>query len=114
VDTSESVTADAYGDRHLAFPLRDEQGRAIVVIDVSIGGELKALPKAETKEIMKMLKLLQQAYDEITKEDTGDPVLGITWMLFGIYTIILDNFLYFFQRVRRMMKRIAQKFSLIA
>lgn len=77
----------------MAFPLRDEQGRAIVVIDVSIGGELKALPKAETKEIMKMLKLLQQAYDEITKEshegEKSEPVLGecTDYSLHGCFVI---------------------------
>ena len=68
VDNSESVTADAYGERHLAFPLRDDEGRAIVVIDISIGSEVKQLPKIETREVMKMLRLLQMAYKEISHE----------------------------------------------
>ena len=67
MDTSESVSADAYGQRHLAIPIRDYEGRAIAVVDISIG-EMKTLPKLENKEMMRMLKLLQMAYDEISRE----------------------------------------------
>ena len=40
VDNSESVTADAYAERHLAIPIRNNDGLAVTVIDISIG-ELK-------------------------------------------------------------------------
>ena len=64
------MTADAYGERHLAIPLRDDEGRAIIVLDISIG-TLKTLPRAESREVMKMLKLLQLAYKEISRESRG-------------------------------------------
>ena len=67
VDNSESLTADAYGQRHLAVPLRDDVGVAIVVIDISIG-DLRELPRQESREVMKMMKLLQTAYKEITQQ----------------------------------------------
>jgi len=67
VDNSESVTADAYGERHMAIPLRDDEGLAIVVVDIAIGS-LKSLPRNENREVMKMLKLLQMAYKEIARE----------------------------------------------
>ena len=67
MDNSESITADAYGERHLAIPLRDDEGLAIVVIDISIG-DLKALPRNESHEVTKMLKLLQMAYKQISQE----------------------------------------------
>ncbi|XP_035826955.1 EF-hand calcium-binding domain-containing protein 5 [Aplysia californica] len=71
MDNSETVTADAYGKRHTASPLRDNDGKALGVVDISIG-DMKKLPPYENKEAQRMLRLLQQAHREITKEAEGD------------------------------------------
>ncbi|XP_074642778.1 EF-hand calcium-binding domain-containing protein 5-like [Tubulanus polymorphus] len=70
VDNSESVSAHAYGQRHLTFPLRDDLGKAVGVVDISIG-DMKKLPAVENKEVMKMLRLLQMAHMEVLREAAG-------------------------------------------
>ena len=70
VESSETITADAYGERHLAFPIRGQDGVAIAVVDISIG-EVKLLPEHEMNEIQKMLRLLAVAHREVAEEVAG-------------------------------------------
>ena len=81
MDNSESVSADAYGERHLAFPLRDDQGRAVAIVDLSLG-EMKQLPSHENREVQRMLRLLQLAHKEITKEMAGEDKTMVLGKLF--------------------------------
>ncbi|XP_028400288.1 EF-hand calcium-binding domain-containing protein 5-like [Dendronephthya gigantea] len=70
VESSEPITADAYGERHLAFPIRGQDGVAIAVADISIG-DVKLLPEHEMNEIQKMLRLLAVAHREVAEEVAG-------------------------------------------
>lgn len=71
METSETVTAELDGARHIASPLRDDAGVTVGIVDLSLG-ELKNLPRYESKEAQRMLRLLQRAHKELTKISMGD------------------------------------------
>ena len=50
--------------------MRDKDGVAIAVVDISIG-EVKVLPTHEMNEIQKMLRLLAVAHREVADEVAG-------------------------------------------
>ncbi|XP_040194507.1 EF-hand calcium-binding domain-containing protein 5 isoform X1 [Rana temporaria] len=63
-DSSEVITTDAYGERHIAVPIRDHTGRALGVLDLNTGG-CKELPPHEYQDLQKMLQMLQEACNEL-------------------------------------------------
>ncbi|KAH9514573.1 EF-hand calcium-binding domain-containing protein 5 [Bulinus truncatus] len=71
MENSETVCADAYGERHTSLPLRDLEGKAMGVLDISIG-DMKQLPHHENREAQRMLRLLQKAVKEIIREAQGE------------------------------------------
>ncbi|XP_015277516.1 PREDICTED: EF-hand calcium-binding domain-containing protein 5 [Gekko japonicus] len=71
IDCAQVVTVCVYEDHHIAVPLRDPAGYAMVVFDISLGRRQK-LPSCEHKDLQKMLKMMQAAACEILKEDLGN------------------------------------------
>jgi len=63
-NSSEPVSATAFAERHLAAPLRDETGVAVVVVDMNLG-ETEAPDAFESRQIGHMMKLLTAATAEI-------------------------------------------------
>nr|XP_033777128.1 EF-hand calcium-binding domain-containing protein 5 isoform X2 [Geotrypetes seraphini] len=70
-DSSEAVTTDAYGERHIVVPLREPTGRALGVIDISTG-QCRELPDHEMQDLQKMLQMLQGACSGILEESSGE------------------------------------------
>ncbi|KAJ1186093.1 hypothetical protein NDU88_002877 [Pleurodeles waltl] len=70
-DSSEVITTDAYGERHIAVPIREPSGRALAVMDVSTG-QCRDLPAHEFQDLQKMLQMLQAACSEILEEAEGE------------------------------------------
>ncbi|XP_075710447.1 EF-hand calcium-binding domain-containing protein 5 isoform X2 [Rhinoderma darwinii] len=67
-DSSEVITTDAYGERHIAVPIRDPSGRALGVLDLNTG-HCRDLPAHEYQDLQKMLQMLQSACYEILEEE---------------------------------------------
>ncbi|XP_069617261.1 EF-hand calcium-binding domain-containing protein 5 [Ranitomeya imitator] len=67
-DSSEVITTDAYGERHIAVPIRDPSGRALGVLDLNTG-HCRDLPAHEYQDLQKMLQMLQGACYEILEEE---------------------------------------------
>ncbi|KAM8977045.1 LOW QUALITY PROTEIN: EF-hand calcium-binding domain-containing protein 5 [Pelodytes ibericus] len=70
-DSSEVITTDAYGERHIAVPIRDQTGRALGVMDLSTG-QCWELPAHEYQDLQKMLQMLQEACFEILEQNNPD------------------------------------------
>ncbi|EMP37784.1 EF-hand calcium-binding domain-containing protein 5 [Chelonia mydas] len=74
-DSSEVISTFAYGEPHIAVPLREPTGRAFGVFDLS-PAHYHGLPPHEHKDLQIMLKTAQAACSEILKESSGetDPI----------------------------------------
>ncbi|KAM9117991.1 EF-hand calcium-binding domain-containing protein 5 isoform 2-T3 [Pangshura tecta] len=74
-DSSEVISTFAYGEPHIAVPLREPTGRAFGVFDLS-PAHYQGLPPHEHKDLQIMLKMAQAACSEILKESSGetDPI----------------------------------------
>ncbi|XP_070591568.1 EF-hand calcium-binding domain-containing protein 5 [Erythrolamprus reginae] len=71
VDCALVVTQRLYGEFHVAVPLRNTAGEAIMVLDLNLGPKPQLSPCAH-KDLQKMLKMAQAATHEILKEDSGE------------------------------------------
>lgn len=56
--------AEAYGSTHWAYPVRDQTGCAVAVIDLGVKRGLK-MSYAQNREVMRIMKLLSMAYHEL-------------------------------------------------
>ncbi|KAM7140016.1 EF-hand calcium-binding domain-containing protein 5 [Macrochelys suwanniensis] len=74
-DSSKVISTFAYGEPHIAVPLREPAGRAFGVFDLS-PAHYQGLPPHEYKDLQIMLKMAQAACSEILKESSGetDPI----------------------------------------
>ncbi|XP_053864163.1 EF-hand calcium-binding domain-containing protein 5 [Malaclemys terrapin pileata] len=74
-DSSEVISTFAYGEPHIAVPLREPTGQAFGVFDLS-PAHYQGLPPYEHKDLQIMLKMAQAACSEILKESSGetDPI----------------------------------------
>ncbi|XP_040277721.1 EF-hand calcium-binding domain-containing protein 5 [Bufo bufo] len=72
-DSSEVITTDAYGERHIAVPIRDPSGRALGVLDLNTG-HCRDLPAHEYQDLQKMLQMLQGACYEILEEEPSSDI----------------------------------------
>lgn len=65
-ENSEAVTAEAFGKKHLAYPIRDHTGCAVAVVDLGMRKGCP-VPAEEMREAMKVLKLLTMAHHQLAR-----------------------------------------------
>ncbi|KAL7986868.1 hypothetical protein Chor_005787, partial [Crotalus horridus] len=71
IDCALVVTQHINGEQHIAVPLRNTNGQAIMMLDFNLGPRQQLSPCAH-KDLQKMVKMAQAATHEILKEDSGD------------------------------------------
>ncbi|XP_039225644.1 EF-hand calcium-binding domain-containing protein 5 isoform X2 [Crotalus tigris] len=71
IDCALVVTQRINGEQHIAVPLRNTNGQAIMMLDFNLGPRQQLSPCAH-KDLQKMVKMAQAATHEILKEDSGD------------------------------------------
>uniref|UniRef100_G3W7K6 EF-hand calcium binding domain 5 n=1 Tax=Sarcophilus harrisii TaxID=9305 RepID=G3W7K6_SARHA len=71
VDTSQVIFTHALGMFHIVVPIRDRKGLALGVLDFTIAPK-KMLSIQEYKDLQKMLKIVQEACNEILGECLGE------------------------------------------
>lgn len=64
-ENSEPVLANAYGQHHLAYPIRDSTGCAVAVVDFHMPPTQHLRPN-QLREVTKVLKLLTLAYYQLS------------------------------------------------
>ncbi|XP_027717508.1 EF-hand calcium-binding domain-containing protein 5 [Vombatus ursinus] len=70
IDTSEVIFTYALGIDHIIAPIRDRKGLALGLLDFTTAQQ-KMLPVQEYKDLQKMLKIVQEACNEILGECSG-------------------------------------------
>lgn len=63
-ENSESVSADVYGEHHLAYPIRDHTGCAVAVVDFYMP-PMQSLNRAQMRELTRVLKLLTLSFYQL-------------------------------------------------
>ena len=86
-ENSESVSADVYGEHHLAYPIRDHTGCAVAVVDFYMP-PAQSLNRIQMREITRVLKLLTLSFYQLSvvpeqrmQADDGNNQLGSTQSL---------------------------------
>ena len=64
-ENSESVSADVYGEHHLAYPIRDHTGCAVAVVDFYMP-PAQSLNRTQMREITRVLKLLTLSFYQLS------------------------------------------------
>ena len=64
-ENSESVSADVYGEHHLAYPIRDHAGCAVAVMDFYMP-PMQSLNRSQMRELTRVLKLLTLSFYQLS------------------------------------------------